>query len=48
MRIDVISASQVLGTAVNIARINTSAEAAYNAPKFAEISFDGDDDDEMM
>ena len=28
---------------MNIARINTFAEAAYNAAKFAEISYSGDD-----
>ena len=39
LRIDVVSASQPLDSAVNIARINTNAHAAYNAAKFAEIDF---------
>ena len=30
LRIEVVSASQPLGSAVNIARINTNAKAAYN------------------
>ena len=43
LRIDVVSAVEVQGTAQNIARINTGAEAAYNAAKFSEIHYDGDD-----
>ena len=37
MRIDVAQASQLQGTAVNIARINTNAESAFNAAIFTDI-----------
>ena len=38
LRIDVVSASEPLGSAQNIARINTDAKAAYKKAKFAEIA----------
>lgn len=38
LRIDVISASNPLKSAINIARINTNAHSAYNFAKFAEIA----------
>ena len=38
LRIDAVQASQVLDTAVNIARINTNAEAAYKRAMFARIA----------
>ena len=38
LRIDTVSASEPLGSAINIARVNTDGESAYNAAKFAEIA----------
>jgi len=38
LRIDVVSASNPLGSAQNIARINTEAVAAWQNAKFAEIA----------
>ena len=38
LRLDVVSASKPLGSAQNIARINTDAAAAYKKAKFAEIA----------
>ena len=39
LRIDMIDAQSILGSAVNIARINTEAEAAFNAARFAQIRY---------
>lgn len=34
LRLEAVSATNLLDTAANIARINTHAEGAYNAAKF--------------
>ena len=39
LRIDAVDASAILGSAVNVARINTEAEAAFNAARFSQIHF---------
>ena len=37
LRIDVAQADQLVGSAQNIARVNTNAVSAFNSAKFAEI-----------